>query len=100
VIFRALYRLLLFLVLLVLGRLLGRYVSARLCRSPSRRPAGPSRLPAEDTMVRDRICNTFVPRRRALVERRGGEESYFCSERCRRAFLERSAPGRTGAAGL
>ena len=47
-------------------------------------PAGP---PA--AMVRDRVCNTFLPRSRALCETVGTEEHFFCSERCRETFLER-----------
>ena len=34
-------------------------------------------------MVRDRICNTFVPRERALTELVGGREMHFCSAACR-----------------
>ncbi len=43
----------------------------------------------EGAMVRDRICETFVPRARALALRTGGEEHFFCSEACRAAFLAR-----------
>jgi YHS domain-containing protein len=42
-------------------------------------------------MVRDRVCNTFVPDGRALIERVDGEAHYFCSERCRSSFLRESA---------
>ena len=54
----------------------------------ARRPAAP---PAKDaTMVRDRVCNTFLPRNSAIVERVGDEPHYFCSESCRRRFLQAS----------
>ncbi len=47
--------------------------------TPSRgAPAG-----STDPMVRDRVCNTFLPRSRALVVRSGDEELFFCSEACR-----------------
>lgn len=39
------------------------------------------------SMVRDRICNTFVPRESALSTDLGGERHFFCSERCQKAFL-------------
>ena len=39
------------------------------------------------SMVRDRICNTFVPREGALSADMEGERHFFCSERCRQAFL-------------
>jgi YHS domain-containing protein len=39
-------------------------------------------------LVRDRVCNTFLPRSRALTLRAGGAEHHFCSETCRAKFLE------------
>ena len=38
---------------------------------------------AADPMVRDRVCNTFLPRSRALVVHSGGEDLFFCSPACR-----------------
>jgi YHS domain-containing protein len=57
-----------------------------------RRPAG-ARADAprfEGAMVRDRVCQTFVPRARALSVRAGDGEHFFCSAACRDAFLARS----------
>jgi hypothetical protein len=34
-------------------------------------------------MVRDRVCNTFLPRERALRAMVGGREEHFCSPTCR-----------------
>jgi hypothetical protein len=34
-------------------------------------------------LVRDRVCNTFLPRERALVVRGAAGEEYFCSPACR-----------------
>ena len=42
-------------------------------------------------MVRDRICNTYVPRTRALSVTVAGEEHFFCSQACREAFT--ATPG-------
>jgi YHS domain-containing protein len=49
----------------------------------------PSPQPVRDLgpMVRDRVCNTFVPKSRALTARLDSDEHYFCSEDCRRKFL-------------
>jgi len=59
-------------------------------RRPATRPAKPiPRVEAE--MVRDRVCNTFLPRSRALQLTPGDEEHFFCSERCREAYLTRLA---------
>jgi uncharacterized protein len=35
-------------------------------------------------MVKDEVCNTYVPREEALTEVRDGVERHFCSEECRR----------------
>ena len=41
-----------------------------------------ARLPTTE-MVRDRVCNTFLPRQRALHAVIGGREEHFCSAACR-----------------
>ena len=71
------YRLLQLLAALLLIRLLGRAV-ARWLRGAPRRPAVRG-----GELVRDRVCNTHVPRQHALVARVGGREEYFCSAACR-----------------
>jgi len=56
-------------------------------------PAAPGREGGGD-LVRDRVCNTFVPRDRALRARLGAKEEFFCSTACReRALAESSTPG-------
>jgi len=59
---------------------------------PTARDRPVSQPPARDEgrMVRDRVCNTFLPRSRALVERVGSDEHFFCSEACRQKFLASS----------
>jgi YHS domain-containing protein len=37
-------------------------------------------------MVRDRVCNTFLPEEKALRVEEDGEEHFFCSEACRDRF--------------
>jgi YHS domain-containing protein len=57
-------------------------------RPPMPRTAASSTRRRTDTeMVRDRVCNTFLPRERALTLDQGGQSHYFCSERCRDSFL-------------
>jgi len=53
-------------------------------------PEGPRRAApcSGGRMVRDRVCNTFVPDGRALVVADEGTKHYFCSEKCRAEFLE------------
>ena len=79
-------------VLIFLVRLVGLYLVARmvlraiagLTRAPTPGPPGPAprTKPAAD-LVRDRICNTFVPRDRALRAMVAGHEETFCSAACR-----------------
>lgn len=39
-------------------------------------------------MVKDEICQTYLPEEEALKEKSGSKIYYFCSEECRRLFLE------------
>lgn len=50
-------------------------------RGPRGGPAGGGQ------MVRDRVCNTFIPRSAALVVEVEGTPHFFCSEACRSAFV-------------
>ena len=83
-----------FLIFAVAG-----WVISRLIRGAARPVAPSSRGPTrhEGEMVRDRVCNTFLPRAGALIERVDGETHYFCSEGCRMRFAgSRSAATATG----
>ena len=84
---RALLRLLTLAALTAAGLWLGRRLGGARRRAAGRPPASP---PARDPMVRDRVCNTFLPRARALEARVGHETHFFCSEACRSRFLESS----------
>ena len=78
---------LLLLLLLVVGTV---WWISRTLLGPMRRSAPRPRgaaTPVGGEMVRDRFCNTFLPRDRALSARVGAEEHYFCSERCRDGYL-------------
>ncbi|MFO7867482.1 MAG: transcriptional regulator [Candidatus Aminicenantes bacterium] len=39
-------------------------------------------------MVKDNVCNTYLPEEDAIKEKLDGEIHYFCSEKCRDKFLE------------
>jgi YHS domain-containing protein len=56
-------------------------------------PKKPDQTPSPRTsgsglMVKDDICQTYLPRESALREVIDGEERYFCSSECRRKCLE------------
>ena len=38
-------------------------------------------------MVKDEVCNTYLPKEDALKEIREGKEHFFCSKECRQKFL-------------
>ena len=69
--------------LLVLLRVLVRFVASVIRgyrgdagRAKAPRSAGPTDL------VRDRVCNTFVPRERSIRATVAGQEEHFCSAGC------------------
>jgi hypothetical protein len=73
---------------LVALRLFLRFVAAvvRGYRGEEGRPGGRGSASERD-LVRDRICNTFVPKGGALHAVVAGETQYFCSVACRDAAL-------------
>ncbi|HKY33669.1 MAG TPA: hypothetical protein VJV23_14150 [Candidatus Polarisedimenticolia bacterium] len=48
-------------------------------------------------LVRDRVCNTFLPADRAVRLAHDGETHFFCSEACRARFTS-GLPGAAGRA--
>jgi uncharacterized protein len=80
---RGLVYLLYTLIFLLLVRMVGRWLAVLLGGEVRR--AGTTSRPsrkAED-LVRDPVCNTYVPRSRALTAVVGGHAEHFCSEACR-----------------
>ena len=43
-------------------------------------------------MVKDEICNTYLPKEDAYKEVYAGKDYYFCSPECRQKFLEQKKP--------
>ena len=68
----------LYLVRLLLGWLRG---LARPAAGRDEAPANRGQVAAD--LVRDRVCNTFLPRERAVRAVIDGHEEYFCSTACR-----------------
>jgi hypothetical protein len=68
------------LFLLVALRLLFRFVGAVV---RGYREADAKVAPRERELVRDRVCNTFLPKDRALTAVVHGHEEHFCSAACR-----------------
>lgn len=81
-------RLLRVLVALLLVRFVMRAVGGFLrARRARQAPAVPRATPPAQVvvgeMVRDRVCNTFLPREHALSATIEGRDEYFCSAACR-----------------
>mgnify|MGYP001815762241 FL=1 len=47
----------------------------------------------DDEMVKDPVCEMYVPRQEALSLHHSGDIHYFCSETCRKAFKEHLTEG-------
>lgn len=41
----------------------------------------------DDVMVKDPFCEMYFPQREGVHVRVGGKDLYFCSEKCRDAYL-------------
>lgn len=79
------------ILILAVGILIYLYRRLRASAGLSGKDSGGGSLGEGRRMVRDRVCNTFVPVDSALTVRRGGSLHYFCSERCRERFLAEPA---------
>jgi len=57
---------------------------------PAQRKAQRNRPPRElsGIIVKDEMCNTYLPEENALAEKLDGRVYYFCSKECRERFLE------------
>ena len=80
-------RLLRILGILLLVRLVLRAFAAQRRASGAARGDGAAR-----DLVRDRVCNTFRARERAIRAQVGGREEFFCSAACRDRRLHEAAP--------
>lgn len=73
-------------VVLLIVRFVLRFVAAVIqgyTGGAERGRRGPTREVVATDMVRDRVCDTFLPRSRALVAVVDGREQHFCSPACR-----------------
>ena len=71
------------LVRIVVVLLIVRFVLRFLAAVVQGYQGAPRREAPATEMVRDRVCDTFVPRSRALMAIMDGREQYFCSPACR-----------------
>jgi hypothetical protein len=86
-------RLLVFVIRVLGLLLLARLVVGALRPRPTapRQPSEPAAPKLAGDLVRDRVCNTFVPRDRAVRAMVGPREELFCSTACRDRALAEAA---------
>ena len=53
-------------------------------------PRGPGRPATRDELVRDPVCQTYVPRKKAIPRSAGTATYYFCSRDCADKFAART----------
>jgi YHS domain-containing protein len=50
----------------------------------------PTRRTGTDELVKDPVCETYIPRRKAISRGSGSETRYFCSVACADRYAPRS----------
>jgi YHS domain-containing protein len=50
----------------------------------------PARRAGTDELVKDPVCETYIPRRKAITRGSGPEARYFCSAACADRYATRS----------
>jgi len=79
-----------FVFLLVFVRFVLRALFGPGARPRATRPAPPPSASVED-LVRDPVCNTHLPRSRAIRVKLAGRDEYFCSAACRDRALSQAS---------
>jgi YHS domain-containing protein len=49
--------------------------------------------PIDDVLVKDPVCNTYIPQRQAVALVHEQQTYYFCSDTCRKTFLAEKEKG-------
>jgi YHS domain-containing protein len=75
-----------FLLYLVIRASLNAFLAG--LRGASR--SGPTRPAGRDELVKDPVCETYIPRRKAITRGTGPATRYFCSAACADKYAERS----------
>ena len=73
--------------IILLRRFAGLFSPAPASQGRKRARGSRSGQEAVTELVRDKVCNTFLPKSKALELTAQGETLYFCSRECRSKFL-------------
>lgn len=81
-----------FFVFLIVRATVASFVAGLRGIGAGRRPGAGTR----DELVKDPVCETYIPRSRAVSRQTQGGARYFCSGACADRFLARTAEGGRG----
>ncbi len=66
------------------------YILYRLLTGGGKKPAAKNNagggLPAQDILVEDPVCHTYIPKKQAVSAKIDGTAYYFCSKECRKKY--------------
>lgn len=81
-----------FIILCLLIYLAYRAVKTLIAQSkPARTPeAAGGMIPVDDVMVKDPVCETYIPKRDGIRVTVNGETITFCSTACRDKYLDKT----------
>ena len=82
--------LLLAILMIVIARAFWRVVDGIIEAAGGAPPRQPGQRPTAVRLARDPVCGTHVPVNASLSLTARGTTHYFCSEKCRTAFLNRT----------
>ena len=79
-----------FIIFAILCYVLYRLVKSLVLPSPAnpKKPFAQSHGTITDEMVMDPRCHVYIPKREAITTKIAGETLYFCSEECKKKYLE------------
>ncbi|MBI5250441.1 MAG: YHS domain-containing protein [Desulfomonile tiedjei] len=81
---------LLFAAVIYTGVRVARFLARFLASSPSEEKRGIDEKPSGfNEMVRDPVCGLYITSNSSLSAVRRGSQYWFCSEECRRKFLQK-----------
>ncbi|MFH1218204.1 MAG: YHS domain-containing protein [Pseudomonadota bacterium] len=81
------------IILAILGYILYRLLFGVKKKNQQARSTGGKDLPAEDVLVEDPVCHTYVPSKQAIRAVKNGKQYFFCSDKCCQKFLEDKGEG-------
>ncbi|MBU0482083.1 MAG: TRASH domain protein [Proteobacteria bacterium] len=72
-------------ILTLLFYILYRLLTGSRKKGVASKPRG-GELPAQDVLVEDPVCHTYIPMKQAVTEKFGATVHYFCSQECRKKY--------------